>query len=138
MIITAHNVSIVSSMEGHQSRTPLPDSLLAAQHVALDPSVYRSLPVPDSRLTKPYRGNSAKETAERIPADSNSLVVRSLRGGRAVRRVCHVDFWKVLEERWKRQEATQYTLPLLTVSRFDSYRPSSPDRSQTTQSRYQR
>ena len=119
MIITAHNVSIVSIMEGHQSRTPLPDSLLAAQHIALDPSVYGSLPVPDSRLTKPYRGNSAKKTAERIPADSDSLIVRSLRGGRAGRRVCHVDFWKVLEERWKRQEATQYTLSLLTVSRFD-------------------
>jgi hypothetical protein len=79
-----------------------------------------SIPQPfdfQPRLTKPNRGNSAKETSERVSADSNALVVGCLRGRGAFRRVLHIDFWKVLQERRKRQEATQYTLSLLEVSR---------------------
>lgn len=69
-----------------------------------------------SKLTKPYRGNGAKEAAKRIPADSDSLIIGSLRWGRAGWRTLHIDLGKVPEERWKRQEATQYTLQLLAVS----------------------
>lgn len=71
-----------------------------------------------SKLTKPYRGNSAKEAAKRISTDSDSLIIGSLRWGRAGRRTLHIDLRKVPEERRKRQKAAQHTLELLAVSRL--------------------